>query len=314
MARFVEVGDGVLVGRYPQWDVNVGLVLGSDGALVVDPRGSMRQGREALVDLSPALGGLPVVAVVATHVHLDHTFGAAALGPATMYAHESLEVSLPAHRAAIRARARAVLAAGPGAAPAVVEGVHCSREEVEDILATPLRLPDVTVAESATVDLGGRLVELRHAGRGHTDGDLAVRVDDAAVAFLGDLVEESGPPAFGPDSWPLEWAGTLTRHLDVLARVPGEVVVVPGHGIPVGTDFVAAQRDTLALVAAAVVDGYAAGRPRAAVADELTGRVGLPRAGLRVAVERGYAALAAGAATGRADPGRADPAPEGPRD
>jgi hypothetical protein len=47
------------------------------------------------------------------------------------------------------------------------------------------------------------------------------------VLFAGDLVEESGPPAF-EDAHPAEWAPTLDR---VLKQVHGPVV--PGHGRPV---------------------------------------------------------------------------------
>ena len=45
---------------------------------------------------------------------------------------------------------------------------------------------------------------LRHPGRGHTAGDLVVHVPDADVLVAGDLVEQSGPPAF-EDAYPLQW-------------------------------------------------------------------------------------------------------------
>ena len=47
---------------------------------------------------------------------------------------------------------------------------------------------------------GDRHVELIHPGRGHTAGDLVVRVPDADVLLAGDLVEESDPPFIGDDS------------------------------------------------------------------------------------------------------------------
>ena len=49
---FVEVADRVFVARYPQWDVNVGLVVGSAGALVVDTRSSTVQGHEVVADVA----------------------------------------------------------------------------------------------------------------------------------------------------------------------------------------------------------------------------------------------------------------------
>ena len=70
--------------------------------------------------------------------------------------------------------------------------------------------PQVYVSEDEfELDLGDRAVELIHPGRGHTAGDLVVRVPDADVVLGGDLVEESDPPFIGDDSWPLEWPMTL---------------------------------------------------------------------------------------------------------
>jgi hypothetical protein len=105
----------------------------------------------------------------------------------------------------------------------------------------PLDLPDHLVDDAAVLDVGGRPVTLRHLGRGHTDADLVVAVDD--VLFAGDLVEEGAPPAM-EDAFPLEWPATMTA-LHELVRGP----VVPGHGAVVDAAFVAAQRDELAQLA-----------------------------------------------------------------
>ncbi|CCH75863.1 Beta-lactamase domain protein [Nostocoides japonicum T1-X7] len=286
MTRFVEVGEDVYVGRYPQWDVNVGVVVGSSGALVVDTRASLRQGREALDDLRPVLRDRRVVAVAATHVHFDHTFGAGAFDPVTVYAHDAVGVSLPAHRDSIREQVRAELTNGPSA----VEGESYSADDLSDLLRTPLRMPDVTFARSAVLDLGSRMVTLSYAGRGHTDGDIAVQVGDAGVVFLGDLVEESASPSFGSDSHLLEWAATLTAHL---ADLPGDTSVVPGHGIPVDVSFVAAQRDSIAEMATAITAAFAAGLALPDARAAARGIVPFPDAVVDVAVGRGYAALSA---------------------
>jgi glyoxylase-like metal-dependent hydrolase (beta-lactamase superfamily II) len=123
-------------------------------------------------------------------------------------------------------------------------------------MATPVRGPDRTFGSNATIDLGDRAVTMSYAGRGHTDGDVAVLVPDTDVVFLGDLVEESAHPSFGDDCWPLEWADTLTSHL---VRTAEGTVVVPGHGHPVGTEFMARQRDDVAVVAAVIRERRLAG-------------------------------------------------------
>ena len=124
-----------------------------------------------------------MIGVVNTHEHFDHTFGngafRAAYGAVPIHAHEiAAEQTVPGGRAdqgAVRRRARR---------PA--RATRCSRPRS--------CLPDRTFSSRASsLDLGDRPVELVHPGRGHTGGDLVVRVPDADVLLAGDLVEESAP-------------------------------------------------------------------------------------------------------------------------
>ena len=89
------------------------------------------------------------------------------------------------------------------------------------------------------MNLGDRFVTLLHLGRGHTDNDLLVHVPDAAAWLLGDVIEESGPPMYGPECFPLEWPLTVARLLTLLG---GDDVLVPGHGGPVGPSFARPSR------------------------------------------------------------------------
>ena len=77
-----------------------------------------------------------------------------------------------------------------------------------DLAAVTIVPPDRTLHDESMMDIGGRTLELRHLGRGHTEGDLVVAVPDALVLLAGDLVEQSGPPSFG-DSFPIDWPETL---------------------------------------------------------------------------------------------------------
>jgi glyoxylase-like metal-dependent hydrolase (beta-lactamase superfamily II) len=140
------------------------------------------------------------------------------------------------------------------------------------------------VHRAATLRIGGRVVVLRHLGRGHTAGDLVVQVPDADLLLAGDLVEQSGPPAFG-DSFPLEWPETVAGLLHLAG--PG-TIVVPGHGRPVDREFVAAQHRDLATLAWLIRDGDADGAPAEAVA----AKAPFGPAVALAAVRRGYAELA----------------------
>jgi glyoxylase-like metal-dependent hydrolase (beta-lactamase superfamily II) len=103
---------------------------------------------------------------------------------------------------------------------------------------------DVYNGPSATIDLGGRSVELRAAGKAHTLGDQTVHVPDCGVVFMGDLVEERMFPIFPwfpPDEVDIDavnWARVLTA-LD--AEAPR--IVVPGHGAQGGVEIVRTVRD-----------------------------------------------------------------------
>ena len=277
---FVEIGDGVHFARYPQWDVCVGLVVGRERALVVDTRGTEVQGREVLDDLARLALPVPVTVVVNTHVHYDHTFGNRAFDSATIHAHERVGQTFDADAERLKDRFRADPEPGPDAS--------YSAEDVRDLLDTEPRGPDVTFATTANVDLGGRVVHLAYAGRGHTDGDIRIWVPDAGVVFLGDLIEESADPSLGSDSWPLEWAATLDPHL---RAVPPDAVVVPSHGTLVDTAFVARQRDEMATLAEVIRERHAAGIPLAQAQREPDERLPYPLPWLADAFARGYAQL-----------------------
>lgn len=219
-----EVGAGVYVRRYPFLDQTIGAVVGRELVLLVDTRSTLVQGRQLLGDLRE-LTRLPWV-VVNTHAHFDHAFGNAAFRPCEIWAQEGCAEALRAH--------------GPAQRENVVRWVPDLTAELNE---TPIDPPDHTFDLAADLDLGGRTVELRHLGRGHTDHDAVIRVPDVDILFAGDLVENGAPPGF-EDSFPLDWPATLGMLLDL-----ADGVVVPGHGEPVGRDFVEAQLAEVAYLA-----------------------------------------------------------------
>ncbi len=277
MGTFTEVADRVWVARYPWADVNVSLVGSSSGLLVVDTYASAAAAREVVDDVR-RLGAGEVAAVVNTHSHWDHVLGnhtfRAAYGDVPIHAHESAAVSTLDDNRELQEALRD---------PA---GEHAGDPHREELLATEIVPADRTFSSAVVLDLGDRLVELVHPGRGHTDGDAVVLVPDASVLLAGDLVEESGPPAFGSDSWPLEWPLSLDL---VLGLVTSEWVVVPGHGSPVDRDYVEQQRQAIGIVGETIRDLAGRGVP---AADALAaGSWPFPREVLGEAVRRGYAHL-----------------------
>jgi glyoxylase-like metal-dependent hydrolase (beta-lactamase superfamily II) len=251
-ASWVEIADGVCARRYAELNLTVGLVVGGERCLVVDTRGDLEQG----VELATAVRRVTAVPwkLAVTHAHFDHCFGSAAFRhaarPAPIWAHRGCPPALAGSAERQRAEwAAHYRSAGDEARAAALAGT------------VPIP-PDHLVDRAAELDLGDRIVRLVHLGAGHTDHDLVVHVPDAAVVYAGDLVEQGAPPDFS-DARPLDWPATVERLLTELA--PN--TIVPGHGDPVGPEFVAAQREGLAevaelyrLVLAGELDAEAAGR------------------------------------------------------
>ena len=210
-----EVGDRVWVRRYEALDQTIGVIGSAAGLVVIDTRGNHRLADELRRELDELPGG--VAAAVNTHGHWDHAFGNARFTDAPIWGHVRCATMI-AERGE-ETRARLLRDYGPDAGFAEVE------------LTPPTNL----LAEEATLDLGDRQVELRYLGRGHTDNDVIVRVADASVLFVGDLLENAPAPGFG-DSYPVAWAETGRA---LLAQV--DTMVVPGHGDPFDLHFAERQ-------------------------------------------------------------------------
>jgi glyoxylase-like metal-dependent hydrolase (beta-lactamase superfamily II) len=272
---WAEVAAGVFQRRYNPLDVSVCVIRGSYGLAVVDTRSSPRQADQILADLRE-LGSRPVRWVINTHAHFDHCFGNQRFGSgsdrtAPIYGH----ARVPAH---LDACERPLLAEwiARGEEPA---------EEWREVVITP---PTELVGDRHALDLGDRAVDLLHLGRGHTDNDLLLHIPDAQAWLLGDLIEESGPPCYGADSFPLDWPVTVTRLLSLLAD--GDVLV-PGHGGPVDPPFARAQQEQLAGVADLIRELHADRVPVGQALEAGGHRWALPAGGLAAAVEAGYAQL-----------------------
>lgn len=286
---FTEVADRCFVARYAAWDTTIGAVLGDGGLLVVDTRATAGHGTQIRDDLRRVAPGVPVQWVVNTHQHFDHVLGNSAFEGAVVHAHEAAAAAMADDVAWIRAEI--------GRDPEPALDVAITDEVIAGVLESPLRLPDRTFSSVATIDLGDRYVELVHPGRGHTDGDVLLRVPDCDVVFAGDQVEQSAPPSYGMDCYPLDWPGSLDILMGMLT---GLSVVVPGHGAVVDRDFVGVQRQEVSDVAELIRSLYTQG---VAEADALAAGGSdwpYPREHLaRGAVPRGYLQLAqAGAEPG----------------
>ncbi|WP_051208514.1 MBL fold metallo-hydrolase [Propionicicella superfundia] len=191
--------------------VNIGLVVGDTGALLIDTGSWPEQGRRIR---ERAAEVADVTHVVVTHRHYDHFFGLAAFTDLPTIGHASLEQDL--------------------ADPVVLEEAFELRIDPAELV-----LPSQLVHLATTVDLGGVRAEIVHFGPGHTAGDLVVIVPEHEVVFAGDLLESLDPPQFGPESSIAAWPAALDGILGILGE---DALIVPGHGDPVDRVFAFDQR------------------------------------------------------------------------
>lgn len=212
--EFQPVAEGSYVAVCQPEGVNIGLVAGSEQAVLIDAGSTPEQGASLLTaarDLSP----VPVTSVILTHDHYDHWFGAAGMTDVEIIAHENLGQPTG------------------------------TTEQVRHQLGIDAPQPTTTFAIAKALNLGDLRLELLHLGRAHTNCDVLIWIPGRGVAFVGDLLESSGDPQFGPESdlknWPLALDG-------ILGAATPETKFVPGHGPVVDREFAFRQRAEIGMI------------------------------------------------------------------
>ena len=142
-----EVADRVWVRRYEALDQTIGAIGGEAGLAVIDTRANHRLADELRDDLRQLPGDL--VAVVNTHGHWDHAFGNARFAPLPIWGH-------------VRC-ADFIVETGEAARARLIEEYPDEADDYRDVELTP---PTESFEEVASLDLGGRQLDLRFLGRG----------------------------------------------------------------------------------------------------------------------------------------------------
>ncbi|MDQ1901222.1 quinoprotein relay system zinc metallohydrolase 2 [Paracoccus sp. WLY502] len=228
VAQFEDSPDG--------WIANLGFVIGRDSIAVIDAGASRRQG-EALFAAIRRISDKPISHMIVTHMHPDHALGAEVFreAGATIVGHEGLADALQGRGPTYLENLVRLYGAGAMAGTRVV-------------------LPDVAVADSRDIDLGGRVLTLKAVATAHSDNDLTVLDRATGTFFAGDLVFRGLTPIVD---------GSLPGWLDWMAAPQAGGPVVPGHG-PVAANWseaVTAQQDFLTTLAEATRQAVRDGLP-----------------------------------------------------
>jgi len=177
---------------------NVAVLVTGAGVVVVDSMTFARQG-EAIQARIRELTDQPVVAVLNTHYHRDHTHGNPAFPSGT----------------------RVVATAK------TLEYLHEFDADYWRDPAAAALLPNETFDYARDFHVGAKTIRAIHPGRAHTGGDLVVLFVEDRVVLSGDL--------FFNGYWPnidLEAGGSVREWPDAIQRVidlPYDTVI-PGHG------------------------------------------------------------------------------------
>jgi cyclase len=176
---------------------NVAVLKTGAGAVIVDTMTLGLQGR-AIQAKAEELTGEPVVAIINSHYHLDHSHGNPAFPPGT----------------------RVI---------ATQRSLHHLKQLDADTFSGEAAqlLPNETFADEHSLTIGNKTLRLLRPGRGHTDGDLVVLFVEDKALHSGDLFFNKQYPNIDLEAGGsvVEWGDTL----DAVLALPFEQVI-PGHG------------------------------------------------------------------------------------
>jgi len=214
---------------------NIGASVGDDGIVIVDDQYAPLADR-----IQAALKGItdkPVRFIINTHYHPDHTGGNEYFQKqAPIIAHDN-----------VRKRLESGGVGGNGGA------IHMEMKP-----SPKDALPIITFDHDVTVHLNGEDIRALYFPAGHTDGDSIIFFPKSNVVHMGDDFVTYGFPFIDVDS-----GGSINGMIDgvekVIAQVPADVKIIPGHGPVSSVEDVKAYlgmlKETRDVVQKAIKDG-----------------------------------------------------------
>lgn len=212
---------------------NIGVVIGDDGALLVDDQYAPLT--EKIAKAVQAIDDQPLRFVVNTHWHGDHTGGNENLGKkgTVIVAHDNVRKRMSVEQ---------VIKAFGSTVPA----------------SPAIALPVITFEDAVTFHLNGEEIHAFHVPPAHTDGDSIVHFKTSNIVHMGDLFFNKMFPFIDTSSGG-DVNGVIAAAEQVLAMIDAQTKVIPGHGPLTDKAGLTAYRDMLTTVrdrvAALIADG-----------------------------------------------------------
>jgi len=209
---------------------NIGVSVGDDGIVVIDDQFAPLAER-----IQAALKGItdkPVLFIINTHWHFDHTGGNAYF------------------------RKQGPIIAQENVRERMQKGGTILGMDVK--ASSPEELPVITFNDRLTVHVNGEDIRAIHIPHGHTDGDSIIFFPKSNVVHMGDDFVTYGFPFIDLESGG-SVRGLIAACEKVIATVAPDTKVIPGHGrLSTAEDlkpYLAMLRETSARVEKGIRDG-----------------------------------------------------------
>lgn len=186
---------------------NAGIVVGKNGVMVIDTLVSAKEGKQLLADIRE-ITSLPILFVVNTHYHLDHSWGNCAFAD-----ENAVIIAAEPGRNLLKTSSKAGLEKP--------EQYGLTKDDVKGTVLTPAT---ITFKGEMTIDLGGVVVDLKQLPHGHCQDNLIAWIEADKVLFAGDLMFVECHPFMGEGN-----IGDWVKNLDELAVYKAKTII-PGHG------------------------------------------------------------------------------------
>lgn len=186
---------------------NVTMLVGEEGVILIDDK--FPQNHDGIMGFVREVTDAPLLYIINTHLHPDHTGGNQAMQ----------EVGA-----------------------AIIASENARRIMAERDVGG---LPNITMHDSMRVYLDGMPIDLYYFGRGHTDGDIVILLPEERLLIAGDLFALWGPYESVID---YSSGGSLrdwTRTLDRVLALDFDTII-PGHSGVTDREHMEGYRDYLA--------------------------------------------------------------------
>ncbi len=261
------------------------LIEAEDGLIVVDTMESLREGRSVATEFRK-LSDKPLRAIIYTHNHTDHVFGAQSYLdvladdgiPVEVFAHDTtaglVDRIVSEYRPIITQRSLRMFGTYLDDAALVNNGIG-PRLGVNSDSGFGFVRPTQTFSDSLKTTVAGIDLELVHAP-GETDDQLFVWIAERGLLCPGDNLYKTFPNLYTIRGTPYRSLKSWARSIDAMRRLPVEHVA-PSHTRPIHGrkeiyDILTDYRDAIRYVYDQTVRHINAGL----TPDEIAGRVKLP--------------------------------------